>query len=109
MSLSMSRDAVPNSNHCIRVGTDRQIPLQWTAGVRKYRTFPEDLPNRSKRSRSGSSRLTKGLLLFARSLRSACDGFTPGRNTPLISETQDIVSPNADRSSGWMLGAAGKG
>src|SRR3984893_15701703 len=47
-------------------------------GARKYRTFPEDLPNRSKRSRSGSSRLTKGLLLFARSLRSACDGFTPG-------------------------------
>ena len=38
----MSREAVPNSNHCIRVGTDRdhgisavRLTLQWTAGMRK--------------------------------------------------------------------------
>jgi hypothetical protein len=37
----MSREAVPNSNHSIRVGTDRdgisavRLTLQWTAGMRK--------------------------------------------------------------------------
>jgi hypothetical protein len=34
-TLKMSREAVPNSNHYIQVGTDRQMPLQWMAGVRK--------------------------------------------------------------------------
>ena len=41
-SLSTSREAVPNLNQCIRVGTDRgkgisavRTTLQWTAGMRK--------------------------------------------------------------------------
>jgi hypothetical protein len=46
-SLSVSRRAVPNSNHCIRVGTDRDEGV-WpfeaatrTAGVRKERPFAD--------------------------------------------------------------------
>src|ERR1700722_14879096 len=49
LTPGMSRQAVPNSNHSIRVGTDRQMPLQWTAGKRKYRPFAEGLANRANR------------------------------------------------------------
>ena len=38
-TLSLSREAVLNLNQCIRVGTDGQTPLPWTAGVRKYRSL----------------------------------------------------------------------
>ncbi len=48
-TLSMSRQAVPNSNHCIRLGTDRdggvRKTLWWTARVRKERTLPDGLAN----------------------------------------------------------------
>jgi hypothetical protein len=44
----MSRGPVPNSNQCIRVGIDRdhgisavRLTLQWTAGMRKQRTFAD--------------------------------------------------------------------
>ena len=43
-TLSTSRQAVPNLNQCIRVGTNRHgavscgsKTLPWTAGMRKYR------------------------------------------------------------------------
>ena len=55
-SLSMSREAVPSSNRCIRVGTacDHgisavRLTLQWTAGMRKYRPFADGSANASKR------------------------------------------------------------
>jgi len=48
----MSREAAPNSNHCIRVGTDRdygnsavRLTLQWTAGMRKKPTLPDGSAN----------------------------------------------------------------
>jgi hypothetical protein len=55
-TLSMSREAVSNLNQCSRVGTDRDgavscgsKTLPWTAGMRKYRSFGNGLPNRSNR------------------------------------------------------------
>jgi hypothetical protein len=45
LTPGMSRQAVPNSNHCIRVGTDRdhrisavRLTLQWTAALRNSPT-----------------------------------------------------------------------
>jgi hypothetical protein len=50
-SPGVSREAVANSNQGIQVGTacdkgfGRSNPLPWTAGVRKHRSFADDLAN----------------------------------------------------------------
>jgi hypothetical protein len=60
----MSCEAVSNLNQCSRVGTDRDgavscgsKTLPWTAGMRKYRSFPDgsaNAPNRTLCCRSWS-------------------------------------------------------